>query len=99
MLAAQRGCQAARAKGHVRLEVLKKEIDGELVLRVAEFAIPSGGELVIGVDAGMLVVNGRWTRGGSAGRVRQRKQIPIGRGAKLIALKTPPATRQLDRRW
>jgi len=43
--AAQRGCQAARAKGHVRLEVLKKEIDGELVLRVAEFAIPSGGEI------------------------------------------------------
>jgi len=44
--------------------------------------------LVIGVDAGDA--GGKrddGTRGGSAGRVRQRKQIPIGRGAKLIALK------------
>ena len=49
--AAQRGCQAARAKGHVRLEVLKKEIDRQLVLGVTELAIPGCGELVIGVDA------------------------------------------------
>src|SRR6195256_2555031 len=81
--AAEGSLEAACAEGKKRFRIGEEEAGGNFVLAATEFAVPVGGELVVGVFSGLADNKGAGAAGGAGNRGDQKP----ARAAELVALK------------
>src|SRR5882762_1681045 len=81
--AAEGSLEAACAEGKKRFRIGEEEAGGNFVLAATEFAVPVGGELVVGVFSGLADNEGAGAAGGAGNRGDQK---PTRATAELVAL-------------
>src|ERR1700704_4723388 len=81
--AAEGSLEAACAEGKKRFRIGEEEAGGNFVLPATEFAVPVGGELVVGVFSGLADNEGTGVAGGAGNSGDQK---PAQASAELVAL-------------